>query len=180
MIVPLIILAVGAVAAGYVGVSPLIAGEIGLSADAFGEFLAPVVGHATGEGTPADEFVIMALSILMGLSGIGAAMFLYLRKTDLPRRLSQIFAWPYRVLWNKYYVDELYDRIIVRPTLWIADSLIVGVTDGKIIEGIVNGVPASIGRFSEKLRKIQTGTVHVYAAIMAMGVFVIIAIALLR
>ncbi|HAM52002.1 MAG TPA: NADH-quinone oxidoreductase subunit L [Nitrospiraceae bacterium] len=179
MIIPLVLLAGGAVAAGYIGVSPLIAEKIGLSPDAFGEFLAPVVGHAKGEGTPAQETAIMALSILMGLAGIGAAMFLYLRKTDLPRRLGQIFAWPYKVLWNKYYVDELYNHIIVRPTLWIANSLIVGVTDGKIIEGIVNGLPASIGRFSEKLRKVQTGVVHQYATIIAIGVFVAIAIALL-
>ncbi len=76
-------------------------------------------------------------------------------------------------------MDELYNHIIVRPTLWIANSLIVGVTDGKIIEGIVNGLPASIGRFSEKLRKVQTGVVHQYATIIAIGVFVAIAIALL-
>jgi NADH-quinone oxidoreductase subunit L len=130
MLLPLVILAVGAVAAGYVGVSPLIAEKVGLPSNVFGEFLAPVVGHAKGEGTPAEEAAIMAFSILMGLSGIGAAMFLYLRKTDLPQRFARIFAWPYKVLWNKYYVDELYDHIIVRPTLWIAKSFIVGVTDG--------------------------------------------------
>jgi len=179
MTIPLIILAIGAVAAGYVGVSPILAGKIGLRPDAFGEFLAPVVGHPRGEGTHAQEMTVMTISILAGIFGIALSATLYLRKTDLPKRLGQIFAVPYRILWNKYYVDELYDYVIVKPTLWVARSIIVAVTDGQMIEGIVNGVPALIGRFSAKLRKLQTGVVHEYAAIMAIGALLIIAMALL-
>ncbi|HET6515941.1 MAG TPA: NADH-quinone oxidoreductase subunit L [Thermodesulfovibrionales bacterium] len=169
MIIPLIILAVGAVASGWVGIPPLLGGG-----EHFAEFLAPVVGHAKGDGTHAEEMAIMGLSVIVGLTGIGAAMVMYLRKTDLAERLGRTFAGPYRILWNKYYVDEFYDFIIVRPTLWVARSVIVGVTDGKIIEGIVNGVPAAIGKFSEVLRKIQTGKVQEYASIMAIGTFVLI------
>ncbi|HWR58867.1 MAG TPA: NADH-quinone oxidoreductase subunit L, partial [Thermodesulfovibrionales bacterium] len=73
----------------------------------------------------------------------------------------------------------LYDAIIVKPTFWVARSVIVGVTDGKIIEGIVNGVPGLIGKFSSWLRSIQTGMVHQYAAVMAIGAFVAIAMVLL-
>ncbi|MDA8086537.1 MAG: NADH-quinone oxidoreductase subunit L, partial [Nitrospiraceae bacterium] len=69
-------------------------------------------------------------------------------------------------------------RMIVRPTLWVAESVIVGVTDGKWIEGIVNGVPAAIGRFSQTLRKIQSGVVQHYADMMALGLFVFVAVAL--
>jgi NADH-quinone oxidoreductase subunit L len=179
MTIPLMILAIGAVVAGYVGVPPLLAGITGLRPDAFGEFLAPVVGHPKGEGTHAEEMMVMTISILAGITGIALSAFFYLRKTDLPKRLGQIFAMPYRILWNKYYVDELYDSIIVKPTFWVARSIIVGVTDGKIIEGIVNGVPNLIGRFSGRLRKLQTGMVHEYAAIMVIGAFFIIAMVLL-
>jgi NADH-quinone oxidoreductase subunit L len=179
MTIPLVILAVGAVLAGYVGVSPLIANTFGLKPDAFGEFMAPVLGHAKGEGTHAEEIATMTLSILLGLSGIAFAAFMYLRKTDLPKRLGEVFAWPYKVLWNKYYVDELYDFMVVRPTLWIAKNVIVKVMDGKIIEGTVNGVPRLIGRFSSWLRSIQTGMVHQYAAVMAIGAFFVIAVVLL-
>ena len=62
-----------------------------------------------------------------------------------------------KVLYNKYYVDELYSYTIVKPTLWLANKVVLAITDGKIIEGVVNGVPGSIGWFSEKLRKVQTG-----------------------
>lgn len=174
MTIPLIILAAGAIASGWVGVPPILGGG-----EHFGEFLAPVVGHPKGEGTHSEEAMTMTLSVIVGLAGIAFAAFMYLRKTDLPKRLGRTFAWPYKVLWNKYYVDELYDLIIVRPAVWTAKNVIVAVTDGKIIEGVVNGVPALIGRFSSAIRNIQTGMVHQYAAVMALGAFVVIAMVLL-
>lgn len=83
------------------------------------------------------------------------------------------------MLFNKYYVDELYDLIIVKPTIWVAKNILVGFTDAKIIEGIVNGVPKAIGLFSGKLRKVQTGLAHHYGIIMAAGAVFIILFALL-
>ena len=80
------------------------------------------------------------------------------------------------MLWNKYYVDEFYDYIIVKPTIWVARSVIVGITDGKIIEGFVNGLPRAIGGFGGLLRKFQTGIAHHYAVIMALGLLAIVAI----
>jgi NADH-quinone oxidoreductase subunit L len=174
MTIPLLILAIGAVASGWVGISPLLGGG-----EHFAEFLAPVVGHAKGEGTHAEEWTIMILSVIIGLTGIVSAAFVYLRKSTIADTVSQRFSFVYKLLWNKYYVDELYDFIIVRPTVWIAKNVIVGVTDGKIIEGIVNGVPGLIGRFSSWLRGLQTGVVHQYAAVMTLGAFVVIAMVLL-
>jgi NADH-quinone oxidoreductase subunit L len=74
-------------------------------------------------------------------------------------------------------VDEIYNALIVRPVFWVAKSFIVAVTDGRIIEGIVNGIPRSIGRTSELIRKMQTGLVHHYAAVMGLGLLAVIAIA---
>lgn len=181
MTIPLVILAIGAIASGWVGIAPLLGEMIGLEhSDRFGEFLSPVFGgHHPSEGSHSEEIMVMALSIAAGILGILVSASLYLRKTDLPERMGQRFSNLYKILWNKYYIDELYDFIIVRPTLWIANNVIVGVTDGKIIEGIVNGVPATIGRFSNWLRRVQTGLVHQYATVMAIGAFIIVVIALL-
>lgn len=181
MTMPLVILAIGAIASGWVGIPPLLGDIIGLEhSDRFGEFLAPVFGgHHPSEGSHSEEILVMTLSIAAGILGILISASMYLRKTDLPERIGQRFSSIYKLLWNKYYVDELYDFIIVRPTLWIANNVIVGVTDGKIIEGIVNGVPAAIGRFSQWLRRVQTGLVHQYATVMAIGAFIIVVIALL-
>ena len=174
MTVPLILLCVGAVAAGWVGIPHLLGGGAH-----FTEFMKPVLGHLEGHGTHADEWLVMAISVVAGFSGIGLAAFVYLREENLAAKITQKFSGIHRVLWNKYYVDELYDLIIVRPTIWVARSVIVGVTDGKIIEGVVNGVPSLIGRFSSLLRSVQTGMVQQYAAVMAMGALVVIALVLL-
>jgi NADH-quinone oxidoreductase subunit L len=174
MTIPLMLLCVGAVASGWVGIPHLLGGGAH-----FTEFMKPVLGHLEGHGTHADEWLVMAISIIAGLSGIGLAAFVYLREENLAAKITQKFAGIHRVLWNKYYVDELYDFIIVRPTIWVAKNVIVGVTDGKIIEGVVNGVPSSIGRLSSLLRSLQTGMVQQYAAVMAIGAFVVIALVLL-
>jgi len=174
MTIPLMVLAIGAVAAGWVGIPPILGGGAH-----FAEFLKPVVGHPQFHGTHAEEWTVMRLSTTIALCGIALAAFMYLRKSDLPEKISKQFSLIYNVLYHKYYIDELYNYTIVKPTLWIADKVLVGITDAKIIEGLVNGVPGAIGKFSQKLRKVQTGLAQHYGIFMAAGAFFIIALVLL-
>ncbi|OGW45302.1 MAG: NADH-quinone oxidoreductase subunit L [Nitrospirae bacterium RBG_13_41_22] len=174
MTVPLVLLAVGAVAAGWVGIPPLLGGGAH-----FAEFLKPVVGHPEFHGTHAEEWGVMGLSTTLVMIGLGLSAFLYLRKTDLPEKIAKGFKPMYRMLFNKYYIDELYHYTIVNPTLWIANKVLVAVTDAKMIEGVVNGVPGLIGKFSQQLRRVQTGLAQHYGIIMAAGAFFIIALVLL-
>ncbi|MDI6889386.1 MAG: NADH-quinone oxidoreductase subunit L [Thermodesulfovibrionales bacterium] len=173
MTIPLMLLAAGALGAGWVGIPTILGGGAHIA-----HFLEPVLGHPELHGTHAQEFGVMGLSTTIALSGIVIAAILYLIKTYLPLRLAQGFSGIYRVVFNKYYVDELYNLTIVKPGLWIADSFIERFTDAKIIEGIVNGVPRSIGRFAGILRKVQTGITQHYAIIMAAGVFILIVLIL--
>jgi len=175
MTIPLILLCVGAIASGWVGIPHLLGGGAH-----FTEFMKPVLGHPEGHGTHAEEWMVMGISVIIGLSGIGLAALFYLVKTDIPVKLARQFNAIYKILFNKYYVDEFYSFIIVRPTIWISESILIGITDAKIIEGIVNGVPRAIGGFSQVLRKIQTGLLQHYATIMAMGILIIIALMLWR
>jgi NADH-quinone oxidoreductase subunit L len=172
MTIPLIILGIGSVAAGWVGIPAALGGH-----NAIAEFLAPVVGHPHVDASHAEEYAVMLLSITVAIVGILAAYFLYIKRKDIPVTLREKLSLPYQVLWNKYYIDEIYDFLIVRPTMWVARAVIVGFTDGKIIEGVVNGLPKNIGRTSNVLRKIQTGVVHNYAAIMGLGFILVLAIA---
>jgi NADH-quinone oxidoreductase subunit L len=174
MTIPLMFLAVGAVAAGWIGIPPILGGGAH-----FAEFLKPVVGHPEFHGTHAEEFGVMGLSIALVFIGLGLAAFLYLRKTDLPERIAKKLNGLYTVIYHKYFIDELYNYTIVKPTLWIANKVILAITDGKMIEGVVNGVPGSIGWFSEKLRKVQTGLAQHYGIMMAAGAVFIIALVLL-
>lgn len=180
MTIPLLILAIGAVASGWVGIPPLIGEYLGLhNSDKFGAFLAPVVGHPHGEGSHSEELLVMAGSVAIALLGIAAAAYLYLKRTDIPKKLAEEFKFFHVVLWNKYYIDEIYDFLIVKPTFWVAKNIIVAVTDGTVIEGIVNGVPKAIGGFSGKLRRIQSGFVQHYGAAMALGLLIIVVLGVL-
>jgi NADH-quinone oxidoreductase subunit L len=174
MTIPLIILAVGAVAGGWIGIPSVLSGGAH-----FAHFLEPVVGHPEFHGTHAEEFRIMGISTTIALTGLVIAFILYLKKTQIPLILAKNFNIFYNILYNKYYVDELYNLLIVRPTIFVAKKVLVGFTDAKIIEGVVNGVPKLVGIFSGRLRRIQTGLIHHYGIMMAAGAVVIILIALI-
>jgi NADH-quinone oxidoreductase subunit L len=175
MTIPLTLLCVGAVAAGWVGIPHLLGGGAH-----FTEFLGPVLGHPEGHGTESQELVVMTISIMTGLVGIGLAYFMYVMRTDIPVKIAGQFRLIHKLLFNKYYIDEIYSFLIVRPTIWAAGNILIGVGDKKIIEAVVNGVPAAIGGVSRKLRRVQTGFLQHYAAIMATGALIVLALMLLR
>jgi NADH-quinone oxidoreductase subunit L len=174
MTIPLMFLALGAVAAGWLGIPPILGGG-----NHFAEFLKPVVGHPEFHGTHAQEWGVMILSTSIAIFGIIVAAALYLRKSDIPEKMSKRFSLIYNILYHKYYVDEFYSFILIRPTLWVANKILVGITDAKMIEGVVNGVPSTIGKFSQQLRRLQTGLAQHYAIFMAAGAFFIVALAIL-
>ena len=175
MTIPLMLLCVGAVAAGWVGIPHLVGGGAH-----FAEFMKPVLGHPEGHGTHAEEWMVMGISVLVGFAGIGFAYFMYIVRPELPALVTRQFSAVHKVLFNKYYVDELYSFIIIRPTIWIAKNVLINVTDARIIEAIVNGVPSAIAAVSSGLRRVQTGLMQHYATIMATGLLIIVAIMLLR
>lgn len=174
MTIPLIVLAFGAVAAGWIGIPPILGGG-----NHFAEFLKPVVGHPEFHGTHAQEWGVMTLSTSIAIFGIILAAAFYLRKSNVPENMSKQFRIVYNILYHKYYVDEIYNFLIVQPTLWFAKKVLVGITDAKIIEGVVNGLPGSIGKLSQQLRRLQSGLAQHYAMFMAAGAVFIIALVIL-
>ncbi len=174
MTIPLIILAVGAVIAGYVGVPKALGGENWIA-----HFFEPVLGHPHVKGTHSEELMVMGISVVVAFSGIFLSWIFYSLKPEIPIILATLFKGIYKVLWNKYYVDELYDFIIVRPTRWMANNMLVAVTDGKIIEGIVNGIPEAIRNLADRLRRLQSGYLQHYAISMVLGLFIILTLLLI-
>jgi NADH-quinone oxidoreductase subunit L len=164
-------LAFGAVFAGYVGIPPIF-WEHG---DRIGEFLAPVLGHPEGHGTHAEEIFVILISISVAVGGWLIAYKMYIKNTGLPQKLQNRFQGIHTLLFNKYYIDELYSKTIVQPVLKASDKIILGF-DTHIIEGIVNGVPNLIGAFSRKFREVQTGMLSNYALVMAIGAVCIVGI----
>jgi len=162
---PLLILAVLSIAAGYLGIPG---------------FLEPAFPASGSEG-PHDSptaFGIMALATLMGLVGIAVAYFLYVKSPSLPDRLARQWQQLYHLSFNKWYVDEVYDRAVVRPTFQLADRLWNGV-DVAVIDGAVNGVARTIAWGGSLMRLIQSGQTQHYALGMTVGAVLILTMYLL-
>jgi len=174
MTVPMIILSVGALSSGWIGISPLYGGSNWIE-----HFFAPVFGHIHVHGTDLEERMVVLISTVVALTGILASTIFYCWKPKMPKLLSERFKVVYKILWHKYYVDEFYDLVIVRPTYWLATNVLAGFTDAKIIEGIVNGIPRLISGFGERLRRIQSGYVQHYAISMAIGLFILLVFVLI-
>jgi NADH-quinone oxidoreductase subunit L len=156
MTLPLVVLAVGAALAGFLGV-PAVLGEWAHIPNLFEHFLHPVMADAHHtmeqvfrEAVPGHgvELALMAVSVTIAIMGIGLATWLYRSRPELPARLAETFAGPHRVLLNKYYVDELYGAVFVRGaalgggrTLFGVDRFAIDGGDGEVRPGGgVNGL----------------------------------------
>jgi NADH-quinone oxidoreductase subunit L len=127
------------------------------------------------ERTP---FLIGILPTATGVLGILLAYWFYIADPAIPEKLVTRFAPVYRFLLNKWYFDELYDLIFVRPALWLAREL-WKVGDGQIIDGVPNGLASMAEGGSMQVVRIQTGSIAVYAFTMLIGLVVMVSLFLL-
>jgi NADH-quinone oxidoreductase subunit L len=196
MTVPLMVLAVLSVIGGYIGVPHVLGG-----ANHIHEFLAPVLGggaepaktHAGisiisqawasgGEGaghSAALELLMMVISVVIALIGIGTAYLFYVKNPALPKMLAERWKGLYKLVFNKYYVDELYEILFINSLKNLGKGLWKGFDD-FIIDGLINGVAYLIGVISGGLRKIQTGLVQSYAFSMILGGIVLVVYYIVR
>jgi len=160
MTLPLIILAMLSIVTGYLGIP---------------EFLGPMfethAGGAAHEG--GVGIIIMVVATAMGLIGIAGAYYVYVLNPTLPDRFARQWQSLYRGSLNKWYVDEAYDRTIVRPTLFAATELWKRV-DVNVVDGAVNGVARAIAWGGWLLRLLQSGQAQHYALGMALGAVVLV------
>jgi NADH-quinone oxidoreductase subunit L len=160
MTLPLIILAMLSIVTGYLGIP---------------EFLGPMFEAHAG-GAAHEEGVgisIMVVATAMGLIGIAGAYYVYVLNPTLPDRFARQWQSLYRASLNKWYVDEAYDRTIVRPTLYAATELWKRV-DVNVVDGAVNGVARAIAWGGWLLRLMQSGQAQHYALGMALGAVVLV------
>ena len=184
MTIPLIVLAVLSAVGGFLGVPHLLGHPLhipnlmeGWLDPIFAGGVALLPTH-TGDHT-FIEIVLMTSSIVIAVAGIMLARNLYRNGTDQASALGKKFSGVYKLLWNKWYVDEVYHLAIVGPILAASKDFLWRVFDVKIIDGIVNGSAKSVGATAETLRKIQTGVAQNYALLMMVGIVVLISIVLL-
>jgi NADH-quinone oxidoreductase subunit L len=188
----LIVLALGSVLAGYIGVPHALGGENRLAlwlapaftADsrvAMGQGAEPVAAagqpEAAAEHAAEDtslELTLMVVSSLIALLGIGIAAFIWLKRRDIADDAARRFQPMYRLLLNKYYVDEIYDATIVHPTEIASREGLWRGFDVKVVDGAVNGTAAIVGGGAWMLRRLQTGSVRAYAGSVILGVVMVL------
>ena len=167
MMVPLILLAVGALGAGMAFKSLFIGdGQLGFWGAAI--FTNPE-NTILVDLKLVPKIVIYAPLISMIL-GFITAWYFYIKRPDVPVQLAKEQDILYRFLLNKWYFDELYDVIFVRPAKWLARQF-WKVGDGLLIDGFgPDGVAAQVQRMTQRIVKLQSGYVYHYAFAMLLGV----------
>jgi NADH-quinone oxidoreductase subunit L len=168
MAVPLVILALFSAGVGFVGFPP----EHG----AYHRFVEPVFAAARGaeaHAAPVGAVPMAILSLAIGVAGVLVATRFYVWRPEIPARMAERYSKAYRVLLNKYYVDELYDALIVEPirrgSFWLWRKF-----DEPVIDGSVNGVASVVRVGSLVLRRVQTGYVMNYVLSFIVGVVAIL------
>ena len=199
MTVPLIILAVLATIGGWIGWPESLGGS-----DRFTKFLEPVMAKHVEEGGEAAaasgasmEYLLMLVSVLIACAGIWLAYRWYIQRPEVPEKIAAASPFLYKLLYDKYYVDQIYDAMFVNRvkdlalTLgsfdvnfinglgvdgsgWVTrvTSSISGLWDSWIVDGLVNLAARIVWLFSWPVRMLQTGRVARYALWMLFGLLI--------
>jgi NADH-quinone oxidoreductase subunit L len=172
MILPLVLLAAGALLTGMAFHEQLLGHEY----EAFwGESIHVRHGNHILDNMHHVPLWVSLAPTVVGFAGIGLAYLLYMGFPHVPGQLASRFGWLYRFLLNKWYFDELYDRIFVRPLRALARFL-WQTGDARLIDGMPNGI-ASLTRSSVgQVLKLQTGSIANYAFAMLIGLVLLISV----
>jgi NADH-quinone oxidoreductase subunit L len=129
-----------------------------------------VVGETEGP-SPAMELIhaVTGPPVIVGLIGILIAWWFYIRRPELPGKLARSMHGLYTLLLNKYYVDEIYAAVIVRPLLWVSTNVLWHTVDEGLIDGTVNGSARLAREAGGKLRELQSGNARSYASWVVAG-----------
>ena len=162
MLVPMSILAVLCVIAGALGWPEALGGT-----NWFSRFLAPAASALPGGGSTHLELILAIVSTLVALSGWYVAHLMYYSRRDLPARMTARFRAIYGLVFNKYWVDEIYGALVVAPVLFIARWVLAMLVDRGVIDGggLLAGYTAQ--GFGSLAARIQSGNIRSYAGWLA-------------
>jgi NADH-quinone oxidoreductase subunit L len=177
MILPLIVLAAGAIFAGWLGYNDFVGGGRG---DFWRQSILVLPNHASLEAAHHAPFWVEKLPFGMGILGIAVAWLAYIWRPELPGIAARRFRAIYLFLLNKWYFDELYDALLVRPAMALGFEFWKK-GDGAVIDGLgPDGVASTTVRLAVRASRFQTGYLYHYAFVMLIGVVVLVSWYLLR
>jgi NADH-quinone oxidoreductase subunit L len=167
MLVPLYILGAGAVLAGMVFIGFFFGHPEAIEGAFKGSVM---VATEVVEAAHQSPFWVSSAATIAMIVGFLIAWQMYIRDTSLPRRLAEANRGLYLFLLNKWYFDELYDRIFVRPAFWIGNALWKGFDDWLVDQTIVEGLGHRVRDVTARVVKLQSGYLYHYAFAMLIGV----------
>ena len=170
MLIPLGVLALGAIFAGMIWYGPFFGSHEGIHAF-FGHSIAMLPGNDTLENAHEHLGWLTKLApFLAMLVGFVLAWIFYIWKPETPAKLAANQPIAYRFLLNKWYFDEIYDAIFVRPTLAIGRFLWKR-GDGRVIDGFLNGLALGVmPMLNRAYARAQSGYLYTYAFAMVLGI----------
>jgi NADH-quinone oxidoreductase subunit L len=175
---PLYVLAFLSVVAGFAGLPQVYGDMLGVpESNSLSNFLRQVVRQAEHHVPHSTELALAGLAILAALLGTALAWFLYVAQPELPARIRARAGALHRLLVEKYYVDELYDALFVRPLIAISDRVLFRGIDAGLVDGFaVNGSARTVRALADDaLKYLQGGLTQGYLITMVAGTFVVLA-----
>jgi NADH-quinone oxidoreductase subunit L len=166
---PLMILAFLSLTGGWFALPALFGGK-----DYFAEFLSPVFGAGEaggGEAAQSLEHILSIVAVVAATLGLVVAWRTYSKKVQ--RGTSEGV---HKLLYNKYYVDELYAAAVVRPLVWLSSNVLWKVVDAGVIDGAVNGMAEGAAAVGDTVRHAQSGNTRSYAVWVVVGALVVLGI----
>jgi NADH-quinone oxidoreductase subunit L len=170
MLAPLCILALLSTVGGWFAAPKLWGGP-----DYFKNFLDPVFASAANlapqiaERSGSMELEFSGFAVLAGVIGLLIAWWLYMGDPERPKRLAKSIGGLYTLVYNKYYVDEIYGALIVTPLMWFSTNFLWHVVDEGMIDGTVNGTADVAQAAGGQARQLQSGNARSYATWVIIG-----------
>jgi NADH-quinone oxidoreductase subunit L len=180
MLIPLVLLAILSITGGWVGIPSALGGHNEIE-----HFLAPVFhNEATASETPTEapepqtghstELLFTGISVVTALCGFGLAWFLYYKNPEMPARIAASLNGFYTTVVHKYYVDEIYAAVFVKPLLRGSTEILWHGVDQNIIDAALDGSADGALEVSDAARHMQSGNIRSYAGWIAAGAAVVI------
>jgi len=175
MLIPLWVLGILSLIGGWIGIPSILGGG-----EWFDRFLEPVFENAQAKmpsmffTETSTEYVLMIVSVLLGTAGIYLTFVAYKKKPEFSAKLRKAAGDFYEILLNKFYIDEIYEAIVVQPIVLVSDRYLRRGVDEIVIDGTVNGTGRTVRFFGKILRRIQTGFVQDYALVFIIAITIIV------
>ncbi len=170
MYIPLIILAIFSAIVGFLGVPHVLGGH-----NIIEHFLSPVVSIKEGHNIPHEyEIPLMILSVVIAIVGILSAFWVFLWKEDVSTYFANQYSTFKQLLENKYYIDEIYEAVILKPIRAFADQVAYKIVDFFVIDGFANGLGPFMYGVGNRLKILHNGKIQTYVLLIYLGLVMLV------